>query len=110
MARGRSTSLSSPMVLVCPLDPAIHPAQAQPRLTTRWSSRVSFVRILERYVTKFAPHTALKLIAEGKLTFDERFVIQRVEGSSTVRSVSSRGVGGSGHGYNSLLMPAGGSA
>ena len=25
---------------------------------------------IEGYVTKFAPHTALKLIAAGKLTFD----------------------------------------
>ena len=31
----------------------------------------------EGYVTKFAPHTALKLIAWGKLTFDERVVAHR---------------------------------
>ena len=30
-------------------------------------------------MTKFAPHKALKLIAEGKLTFDERVVLHRVE-------------------------------
>jgi len=32
-------------------------------LPKRWSSRASLVQIFERYVTKFAPHTALKLIA-----------------------------------------------
>ena len=30
------------------------------------------------YVTKFAPHQALKLTACGKLTFDERVVLHRV--------------------------------
>ena len=30
------------------------------------------------YVTKFAPHTALKLIAWGNLTFDEWVVLHRV--------------------------------
>ena len=29
-------------------------------------------------MTKFSPHTALKLIASGKLTFDERVVVHRV--------------------------------
>ena len=29
-------------------------------------------------VTKFAPHDAVKLIASGKLTFDERVVLHRV--------------------------------
>ena len=32
------------------------------------------------YVTKFAPHEALRLIAGGKLTFDERVVVHRVGG------------------------------
>ena len=32
----------------------------------------------ERNVTRFAPHEALKLIARGKLTFDERVVVHRV--------------------------------
>ena len=31
------------------------------------------------YVTKCAPHKALKLIASGKLTFDERVVLHRVD-------------------------------
>jgi hypothetical protein len=31
-------------------------------------------------VTRFAPHLALKLIACGKLTFDERVVLHRVGG------------------------------
>ena len=29
--------------------------------------------------TKFAPHTALNVIARGKLTFHERVMLQRVE-------------------------------
>ena len=33
---------------------------------------------LEGYATKCAPHKALKLIAYGKLTFDERVVLHRV--------------------------------
>ena len=41
-------------------------------------SRTSFVRILERYVAKFEPHTALKFIALSKSTFDERAVPHRV--------------------------------
>ena len=32
----------------------------------------------EGYVTKFAPHKILKLIAWGKLTFDKRVVLHRV--------------------------------
>jgi len=32
------------------------------------------------YVTNFAPHLALKLIAPGKLTFGERFELHRVGG------------------------------
>ena len=35
-------------------------------------------RIPGCYVTEFAPHKALKLIAQGKLTFDARVVLQRV--------------------------------
>jgi hypothetical protein len=31
-------------------------------------------------VTKSAPHTALKLIVWGKLTFDERVIVHRMEG------------------------------
>ena len=30
---------------------------------------------VERKVTKFAPHKILKLIASGKLTFDDRVVL-----------------------------------
>ena len=36
------------------------------------------LRISKGYVTKFAPHLALKIIAGGKLTFDERVVLHRV--------------------------------
>ena len=32
------------------------------------------------YVTKFAPHKALKITARAKLTFDERVVLHRVKG------------------------------
>ena len=35
-------------------------------------------REFEGHVTKFAPHKALKLIAWGKMTFDERVVLHRV--------------------------------
>jgi len=48
-------------------------------VATRWSARVSLPRNFEGYVTKFAPHMALKLIARGKLIFDERVVVHRVE-------------------------------
>jgi len=37
--------------------------------------------ILGCYVTKVALHTALKLIARGKLTFDKRVVLHRVAGA-----------------------------
>jgi len=36
------------------------------------------IRMFERNETKFAPHKALKLIARGKLTFDERVLLHRV--------------------------------
>ena len=32
----------------------------------------------EGYATKFAPHKALKLIARGNLTFEERIVVHRM--------------------------------
>ena len=54
-----------------------------------------FVRIFERYVTKFAPHKALKSIPCGKLTFDERVVIHRV-------APLDRRVGGAGRGRDAL--------
>ena len=40
-------------------------------MSTRRSSRVSLPRIFEGYVTKFAPHKALRLIARGKLHMHE---------------------------------------
>jgi len=46
-------------------------------LATRWSSRFSLARNFERNVTKFSPRKVLKLIAWGKLTFDERVVLHR---------------------------------
>ena len=46
--------------------------------STRWSSRGSLARSLERNGTKFVPHKALKLIARGKSTFDERVELHRV--------------------------------
>jgi len=48
-------------------------------LTTRWASRASLVQNFERNVTKFAQHKDPKLIAEGKLSFDERVVVYRVD-------------------------------
>ena len=45
---------------------------------TRWTSQLSLVYILEGKVAEFAPHKISKIIASGKLTFDERTVVQRV--------------------------------
>ena len=45
---------------------------------TQWSTNVSLDRIPGCYVTKYAPHKALKLISRGKLTFEERVVLHRV--------------------------------
>jgi len=53
---------------------------------TRGSSRVSLPRISEGYVTKFAPHLALKLIKRGTLTFDQRGILRHH--SSSLRSSS----------------------
>ena len=36
------------------------------------------LQYFERTVTKFVPHKSPKLIASGKLTFDERVVLHRV--------------------------------
>ena len=65
-----------------------NPPSAHP---TRWSWRVSFVRTFERYVTKCAPYKALKLIARGKLTFDERVVLHRVARGGGVPNLVSEG-------------------
>ena len=35
-------------------------------------------QIVEGYVTRFAPRNALKLILQGKLTFDEKFIVHCV--------------------------------
>ena len=51
------------------------PQSEETNQPTRLASRVSFVRISERNVTKFAHHQAPKLIAWGKLTLDERVVL-----------------------------------
>ena len=53
--------------------------------STGWRSRVSLPRISEGYVTKFALHKAQKVITSGKLTFDERVVLHRVDGSMVVQ-------------------------
>ena len=47
---------------------------------------VSLARNFERHVTRFAPRTALKLIARGKLTFDRRVVVHSVSGRPLVDS------------------------
>ena len=47
-------------------------------------------RIPGCYVTKFAPHTALKLIAQGEVTLDERVVHHRVEWSAGWKGGPSR--------------------
>ena len=46
------------------------------------------VQIFERYVTKFAPRKALKLITGETLTFDRRVVLHRV-GARLVSGVKS---------------------
>ena len=60
------------------------------RHPTRWPLRVSFPPNLEGFVTKFAPYKALKLMVCGKLTFDERVVLRRVDGGGS--SAGSSGV------------------
>ena len=54
----------------------------EPYHATWWSSKGSLPRISEGCVIKFAPHKAPKLIAPGKLTFDERVELNRVEPST----------------------------
>ena len=46
-----------------------------------------------RYVTKFEPDEALKLIAWGKLTFDKRVVIHRVVSAPLFENASRGGHG-----------------
>ena len=56
-------------------------------LTALYAIHVTFFAVsnltvasnFEGYLTKFAPHKALKLIACCKLTFDERVVAHRVD-------------------------------
>ena len=50
--------------------------------STRWRSRGSFVRICERYVTKFAQHRARRSISWCKLPFDGRVALHCVDVSS----------------------------
>ena len=52
----------------------------QPSLGRKpYHSVVSSPPIIEGYVTESVPHTALKLISSGKLTFDERLAVHRVQ-------------------------------
>ena len=63
---------------------------------TRWTTRGSFPQNYGGYVTKCAPHQTRKLIARGKLTFDERVVLHRMGrawGSEPERSNGSNGAG-----------------
>ena len=55
--------------------------------TTR--SKGSLVQFFERNMTNFAAHTALKLIAFGKLNVDERFSLHRVAITSALKSRTS---------------------
>ena len=57
---------------------------------TRRTSRVFLPHFFEFHVTKVASHKALKLIARGKLTFDEMVVVLSVDhhycrGTSLIR-------------------------
>ena len=51
--------------------------------TKRWSTSGWFPPNLDGYVTKVAPHKALKLIARGKSTSDERVALHCAEGNNT---------------------------
>ena len=62
-------------------------------VTTRWSLRVSLLQNCDDCVTKFASHKALISIVTGRLTFDERGVVHRVEGA-LVNSVATAQVVG----------------
>ena len=48
------------------------------RPATRWPTTLSLPPASAWYVTKFASHKALTLIASDKLTLDERVVVHRV--------------------------------
>ena len=48
-------------------------------LSTQRTSRVSLPQSLEGLLTKYIPHIALKMISSGRLTFDERLVLHRVD-------------------------------
>ena len=52
----------------------------------RWSSGVSLRWNFDHNVTKFAPHEVPQFIAWGKLTFDERVGIHRVDWSRSPQS------------------------
>jgi hypothetical protein len=70
------------------------------RLSTPWTKKVSFPQISGGNVTKFVTHKALKLIARGKLTFEEKSVVHRVVGgvgATRVYSLCSPLCGGPGH-------------
>ena len=55
---------------------------------TRWATRGSLPRIPEGNLDVTAPHKSLKLIAWGKLTFDERVELHRVDSCRKAEPVS----------------------
>ena len=66
---------------VFPASPSSVNAPATPNATLSKEARDEFEAAKQvRSVTKRAPHEALKSIACGKLTFDERVVLHRVGG------------------------------
>ena len=58
--------------------PKAHPETVIEVLPLWSGARVLFPQIFAINVNIFAPHEASELIAPGKLTFDDRFVIHRV--------------------------------
>jgi len=60
--------------------PRVSEGVSLPRVS---EGNLGYHRVSEGNVTKFAPHKALKLIAGGKLTFDEKVVIHLVDAPQT---------------------------
>ena len=76
MERGSSLDARA-LALLAALRPD-HPPATVAQILPRDMLGVSLPQLLEGCVTKFASHKALKLIAWGKLTLDERVALHRV--------------------------------
>jgi len=78
MAQGRSTKIIWIIKWIRTNGLSIKNPLSLDRQSTRWSLRVSIPQNSGRYVTKCAPHKALKSNTWGKLAFDERVELHRV--------------------------------